>query len=50
VAIQTFFELDVLIPERMSEKVEANTVCSSLEKPLKVSAFEACSRSWEMGM
>ena len=48
-AIQPFFKLYILVPERMREEVEANTVCSSLEKPLNLSVFETPSGDWGRG-
>ena len=48
-AIQPFFKLYILVPERVREEVEPNTVCRSLEKPLNLSVFEAPGRDWERG-
>lgn len=35
----TFFKLDVLVPERMSQEVQSDTFSSALEKPNDTSAL-----------
>lgn len=34
VSFETLFELDVLVPERMSQKIQTNAFCSAIEKTI----------------